>query len=327
MCTLGRIRDLEIRVFIIGYRKEGEAIVVLFRDKEKNMVFYSLAIDCYSYKGNMKSKRNLTDEILRKYKVKNLNVLCWTHPHMDHSKDLLKIFHKYCRISTRVIKPRYFNNKESDIISIKDKPTKRVVESLFKLNALNRNVEDSASAPKEGYTMREEFEIFSSDAQPKKVGLRILSPVDSIIEQYFKEGRKLEDLNGISISMILDIDGYSMMFAGDTTNDHISLMKKEYLRDCHLVKTPHHTSRTGREMVFHLAKDNLDTACTTLYGKSNPVDFIVEEYKEKTDYFFSTGYKETSLQKTFYGVVEYIFDFESPNIHMNVNLYGNAHQM
>lgn len=327
MCRLDRIGDLEIRVFVIGYKKEGEAIVVLFRDKLKGKVFFSIAIDCYAYKGTMKSKRNLTDDILRKYKVEKLSVLCWTHPHMDHSKDLLKIFHKYCRVSTRVIIPRYFNNSETDIVSINDRKTKRVVESLFKLNALNKDVVDSASAPKEGYSIREEFSILSNDAQPKKVGIRILSPVDSIIEQYFKEKRKLEDLNGISVSLILDIDGYCMMFAGDTINDHIRLMKKDYLRDCHFVKTPHHTSKTGREMVFYLSKENLDTACTTIYGKSDPVDFIVDEYKEKTDHFFSTGYNETAYQKTYFGVVEYIFDFEHPNIHMGVKLYGNAHQM
>lgn len=327
MCEISRIGDLEIRVFVIGYRKEGEAIVVLFRDKAKQRVLYSMAIDCYSYKGNMKSKRNLTDDILRQYGVEALSVLCWTHPHMDHSKDLLKIFHKYCRVSTKVIKPMYFNNMDTDIITINDKPTKRVVESLFKLNALNKDRVVSAIASPGGYMMTDDFEIHSNDAESKQVEIHLMSPVGSIIDQYFKEGKKLEDLNGISVSMILDVDGYCMMFTGDTTNEHISKMKDRHLRKCRLVKTPHHTSRTGIEMVLHLDKDKLDTACTTIKGKSLPVDSIVDEYKKKTDYFFTTGYKDTAMQKTYFGIVEYVFSFDQPTIHMDVNLYGNAHRL
>lgn len=327
MCEINRICDLEIRVFVIGYRKEGEAIVVLFRDKAKKTVFYSMAIDSYSYKGKMRSKRNLTDDILRKYNVEALSVLCWTHPHIDHSKGLIKIFHKYCRGNTKVIKPMYFDNKDTDIISINDKSTKRVVEAMFKLNALNYDKVVSAIAPLGGYMMSEDFEIVSHDAQPKKVEIRLMSPVGSIIGQYFKDGKKLEDLNGISVSLILDVDGYCMMFAGDTTNEHISRIKDEHLRNCRLVKTPHHTSTTGREMVFHLEKGKLDSACTTIKSTTLPVDYIVDEYKKKTDYFFSTGYKDNTSQHTYYGIVEYVFDFGQPQISLNVNLYGNAHQL
>ena len=327
MCKLKRIGDLEVRVFVIGYKKEGEAIVVLFRDKGSDKVFFSMAIDCYCYKGKKKSYRNLTDDILRRYHIEQLSVLCWTHPHMDHSKGLLKLFHKYCRISTKVIKPLYFNNKDTDIVTINDEKTKRVVEALFKLNALNNDKLVSSVAPIEGYMMTEEFDIEAPDAQRKAVQIRLMSPAGSIIEQYHKEGKKLEDLNGISVSIILDIDGYSMMFGGDTINNHISLMKDKHLRDCRFVKTPHHTSLTAREMVYHLDKQKLDTACTTIYHNTLPDDSIIDEYKKKTDCFFTTGCKDNSKQKTFYGIVEYVFDFEHPTIHMDVNLYGNAHQM
>lgn len=327
MCKLKRIGDLEIRVFVIGYKKEGEAIVVLFRDKGANKVFYSMAIDCYCYKGNMKSYRNLSDDILRKYRVEQLSVLCWTHPHMDHSKGLRKLFHKYCRVSTKVIKPLYFNNEDADIVTINDEKTKRVVEDLFKLNALNNDKIVSSVAPLEGYMMAGEFDVEAPDAQPKTVQVRLMSPAGSIIEQYHKENKKLKDLNGISVSLILDIDGYSMMFGGDTISEHISLMKDKHLRNCRFVKTPHHTSPTAIEMVFHLDKEKLDTACTTVYHSALPDDTIVDEYKKKTDYFFTTGYKESAMQQTYFGIVEYVLDFEHPNIHMNVDLYGNAHQL
>ena len=327
MCSVDKIEHLEIRVFVIGYKKEGEAIVVLLRDKTKDKVLYSMAIDCYSYKGSMKSNRNLTDEILRRYHVENLSVLCWTHPHMDHSKDLLKIFHKYCRVSTKVIKPQLFDNKGTDIIAVNDYKTKRLVNSLFRLNALNRSTVESANASPRGYMMTEEFDIEAGNAETKSVQVLLMSPINSILQQYFKEGRILEDLNGISVALILDVDGYCMMFAGDTTNEHIDLMNKRKLRVCRLVKTPHHTSLTARSMVNYLEKEKLDTVCTTIKGIKLPVDDVVDLYKEKTDYFFTTGYKETNKQQKYYGIIEYVYSFERPNIHMTVNLYGNAHQI
>lgn len=326
MCKIDNIEHLEIRIFVIGYRKEGEAIVVLFRDKFKKKVLFSIAIDCYEYKGRMKSWRNLTDEILRKYHVECLSVLCWTHPHMDHTKGLLKIFHKYCRNSTKVIKPIFFDNKKTDVVEIYDCKTKRLVEAMFKLNALNRNTIVNSKASKD-FKMVYRFFIESNNAQPKKVELILTSPADSIVTQHFKYGTVMKDLNGISVSMILNIDGYSMMLGGDTINEHIYEMDPNDLKECRLVKTPHHTSLTGRALELFLDKTKLDTACTTIKGSALPNDAVVNEYKKKTDYFFTTGYK-TDIPKdsTFFGIVEYVLNFET-TVKMTVNLYGNAHRL
>jgi hypothetical protein len=323
-----RIEDLEIRIFIIGYKKEGEAIVVLFLDKVKKEVHFSMAIDSYAYKGSLKSYRNFTDDILRKYHVKNLSVLCWTHPHLDHSKGLLKIFHKYCRNSTKVIKPIFFDNKSTDVVKIYDKETKRLVEAIFKLNALNKDTIINSKAPGGGYEMPHHFKIESKNAQPKKVEIRLLSPVDSIVFHHFKNGTTLPDLNGISVSMILDVDGYSVMFGGDTINDHIRLMNPDDLKECRLVKTPHHSSLTGREMALYMNPAMLDSACTTIKNKSLPNIGVVEEYKKKTDHFFSTGYNDcTPKGSTYYGIVEYVIGYDNLRMHMDVNLFGNAHRM
>lgn len=50
-------------------------------------------IDCYSSSYDPDSNPVL--EILKKYEVKELEFLCWTHPHYDHSKGLSHILKKY----------------------------------------------------------------------------------------------------------------------------------------------------------------------------------------------------------------------------------------
>ena len=323
---LDKIENLEVRIEVIGYRRQGEAILILFRDKAKGKTFYSVAIDCYSQKHN-KSERNLSDDILRKYKVKSLSTLCWTHPHLDHSKGLLKLFHKYCWLSTKIIEPGCFDNKPLDIIAINDEDTKAVVEGVFGLNALKHNVVVSAIVPHGGYIDADHFLIQTGNSQPKMVSFNLLTPVSSIIDDYHKNGEKLEDLNGISVSFILNIDEYYMMFGGDTINEHIDLIDRQYLRDCKFVKIPHHSSYTGQKMGDYVHPSNLVTACTTTFKKSLPRDSVLGKYQEKCGYVFTTGYKDTKDLKTYYGIVEYVYQFTSPEISLDINLYGNAHQV
>lgn len=323
---LDKIEDFEVRVEVIGYKRQGEAIVILFRDKAHNKTFYSVAIDCYSQKYN-KSERNLSDDILRKYKVKCLSTLCWTHPHLDHSKGLLKLFHKYCWISTKIIKPDYFDNKDTDVVSIYDEDTKKVVEGVFGLNALKHNIVVSAKVPHKGYSEADNFMIITGNSQPKEVSINLLTPVSSIIDAYHKNDQKLEDLNGISVSFILNIDDYYMMFGGDTINDHIDLINRQYLKDCKFVKIPHHSSFTGQKMGDYVHSANLVTACTTTFKKALPREKVLDKYRDKCGYVFTTGYNDTKDLKTYYGIVEYVYQFTSPEISLDVNLYGNAHQV
>lgn len=323
---LAKIEDLEVRIEVIGYRRQGEAIIILFRDKAHNRTFYSMAIDCYSQKHN-KSERNLSDDILRKYKVKSLSTLCWTHPHLDHSKGLLKLFHKYCWISTKIIKPCYFDNKTTDIVAINDEDTKKVVDGVFALNAFKHNIVVSANVPHKGYTDADNFLILTDNSQPKMVSLNLLTPVSSIIDTYHRNGQKLEDLNSISVSFILNIDDYYLMFGGDTINEHIDLINRQYLRDCKFVKIPHHSSFTGKKMGDYVHPANLVTACTTTYKQSLPRDTVLDKYQEKCEYVFTTGYKESNRLKTYFGIVEYVYRFTNPEISLDINLYGNAHQV
>ena len=321
-----KIEDLELRIDVIGYKRLGEAIVILFRDRRHNKTLYSMAIDSYCLKQN-KSERNWSDDILRKYKVKSLSTICWTHPHLDHSKGLLKLFRKYCWLSTKIIKPCYFDNVDSDIVSVNDEVTKKVVDAVFGLNAIKRNIVVSALVPHKGYIDADHFLIISGNSQSKEISLNLLTPVSSIVDDYYKNGRKLEDMNGISVSFILNIDDCYMMFGGDTINEHIDLIDRQYLKDCKFVKIPHHSSYTGQKMGDYVHEANLVTACTTTYKTSLPRDKVVDKYKEKCKYVFTTGYKETKDLKTYFGIVEYVYRFTNPEISLDVNLYGNAHQV
>lgn len=110
--------DLRVKIFVIGYKNQGESIIILFIDagEEGCPVKYSIVIDCFKY-----NKRNITDEILRRYSVDTISMLCWTHPDLDHSVDIDTLIKKYCKGSTQILLPEHFYNEPSDIITINNK--------------------------------------------------------------------------------------------------------------------------------------------------------------------------------------------------------------
>ena len=96
--------NLIVSLYVVGYKNIGEAIIVLFRDKtdEEEKVVMSMVIDSYETKG-----LKLVHEVLKKYNVKNLDFVCWTHPHCDHSPGIdeliRKVFHDDASVRSIVV--------------------------------------------------------------------------------------------------------------------------------------------------------------------------------------------------------------------------------
>lgn len=83
--------NLLIIIFVIGYKKRGESIVVLFLDKSSNTVIYSIIIDSFKY-----CNINKTIEILNSYNIESIDILCWSHPDLDHTWGIDELLKVYC---------------------------------------------------------------------------------------------------------------------------------------------------------------------------------------------------------------------------------------
>ncbi len=90
-------KKIVLENYVIGYKKEGESIVVLF--KQDDDVIFSMVIDSYERSANE------TIKILEKNKVKTLDFLVWTHPHKDHSVGIKRILDLFCNINSKIIFP------------------------------------------------------------------------------------------------------------------------------------------------------------------------------------------------------------------------------
>lgn len=304
------VTRFKVKVIVIGYGLYGESTLVLLMDN--NTVFYAIVIDSYHYK-NEKIKDgpfiNKTMDLLLKYEVKRLDVLCWTHPHDDHSKGISRLIKSYCDTDTKILFPMYLQDNEIDIAKYGN-ASKQNLESILRVNREHNGQATPIGVADNGDNNVDEFnviDLYSSDIVAT-VKIDALTPISSMLTEYVNNG-KTNDPNELSISLVVDINGYGLYFGGDTTNKHINHSKKLVLRRCRFVKIPHHSSKTANDLVNYLPQ-TLDGVCTTVFrwGKSKlPNKDVVAKYKPFGSDVYSTN--KDWRDDIAFGIIEYDYDF------------------
>ena len=208
----------------------------------------------------------------------------------------------------------------SDIVSIKEKSLKQAIERIFSLNRFKRKAVYNVSAIANGYNEVKSL-IFKGLDKNVCVSINVVTPNNSILSDFVRNNYKNINKNELSISLIININGYYLYFGGDTPNNHINTINQTYIKNFRFVKIPHHSSQTSEDLLNYLPP-HIDTACTTVFKKL-PQSSILERYKTK-GYIFSTGNNNNNT-KYDYGIIEYVYNFSKDLINLDVKLSGNAH--
>ena len=318
--------NVRMKIFVIGYRNMGESIIVLFLDKERNNeVLYFIVVDSFICRRG-KKRINKTDEILRKYGVRDISCLIWTHPHLDHTKGLKHIIQKYCKFNTPIYVSPHFYYKPNDLIKITGKENRWVVDDLY---ALNRLTKDRVSRPlvsPRKYTNIDQI-VLKGFSDSMCVSLDAVAPYSSILDDYVNKDRHDLNPNMVSIAFILSVDDYYFFFGGDTIDEHIDKMNPAYLQKCVFVKIPHHASPTAGHLVALLDPNVLDNVCTTRFGvgRSNlPNISVLNSYTNIAKHVIVTG--DNTHNSADYGLVEYEYSFDK-GLTTTINLSGNAYEI
>lgn len=317
------ISDLRVLVYVIGYGCYGESTVLLIMNDDE--VYYSVVIDSYHYQPYKGSPFiNKTIDILRHNHVGHLDVLCWTHPHDDHSKGLTTIMKKFCDDETTVLYPLYVEDNAANIVNLKQ-VSKATVDKLLEINRSGKVRACPVGVIDGRYTNVDEFEIVNTfdDEDVRKVRIDVITPISSMLTTYVND-KKCEDPNELSITLIVDIDGYGFYFGGDTTNEHIDASNRKMMGKCRFIKVPHHASPTANHLPSLLKKEKVDAICTSVFewGKShNPNPKVIKEYQT----FFKDIYTTNkSLSKQKHGIITYEYDFSTGYPSCDVHIDGNV---
>jgi beta-lactamase superfamily II metal-dependent hydrolase len=304
------VSNFHIKIIVVGYGCFGESTLALMMDGD--VVFYSIVIDSYHYK-NDKIKDgpyiNKTIDILKEYHVERLDVLCWTHPHEDHSKGIPKLIKQFCDGDTKVMFPMYLQNNQTDIIKY-GTISKHNIDFILEKNRENTIRANPIGVADKGENNVDEFNIrdYYNSEITANVRIDALTPISSVLTEYVNESL-CRDPNELSISFMIEVNGYGMFFGGDTNNKHINLSKMLKVARCRFVKIPHHASLTAVDLTNHLPHE-LDAVCTTVFmwGKTKlPNPIVVDRYRKFNAEIYSTN-KDMRVQNQ-YGIIEYDGDF------------------
>lgn len=311
--------NLRLVITVIGYRSQGESII--FRIVDKDRTKYCLVVDCYKLK-----KRNVTLEFLKdKYHVSCINMLCWTHPHIDHARGLSELMTEMCNMKTEYILPAHFYNEPNrDLITINDKSEKATVDEIFRVNHITKlsstNVEVKASQ----YNQLESFDMMYGTT-PIPVTIYALTPISSILGDSVKADVHDLNPNELSVSLLVDVSGYRVFLGADAIKNHIEKMNTSLLKDCKFVKIPHHGSSTSEELLNYLPP-SIDIACSTVYHIKGdlPERSVIDKYKAKGKVYCTGDYIKSNRHS---GVLEFEISFPNDTVEYNVTCYNTAKQL
>ncbi|GEN35348.1 hypothetical protein [Aneurinibacillus danicus] len=293
----------KLSIYVIGYEKKGESILVNFADK-----FFGV-VDCYRT-----SQYSKTVEFIQSLGINHLDFVCWTHTDEDHTLGLSEVMENYVDYEkTMFITPEGFAPKE--IFSKFEDDFDVEYKRIFELAEQNIHPANHFSA-NHGFS-RTFYYNFAGSTTPLKLELKSYSPLSHIVkglslkvvESYFSEHNKIRSHpNFFSITLRLlithpDIVPISVCLTSDLDNYVIKKMLRNEAEDCFsdnlIMKIPHHGSPNSNEIFRFI--NSLSHAVTTTYSSSSlPRPEIINQYKSKKSIVSNTGFKSGD-----FGIVHY----------------------
>lgn len=327
----------KIEIYIIGYQKRGESIIISIGNK------FVGVIDCYKKRDSFWTKKILKETIKHP-----IDFLCWTHSDWDHTFGLSEL-KDFFDDNTHIIIPSGFQAKEFrnylDQDTNKDyqyEEYSKILDIFDTLSAENYHTADQDSV---FYTFALKEMKSHNSCDKYTVTINSFSPISKIIKDhnynhihkiYHKDKHWYENMNAdnnlFSVGLMMNIFNDNQMIkiclTGDLTNETLSAMslktrERLFLNNTFL-KIPHHGSEnsdqifsldSGKIMRFHYA------ACTSFTSGSGilPSKLMLEKYKE------CGVVHQTNAQATdTYGIIKYEIPIINYKEDIDVSVFGNA---
>lgn len=282
------VGDLFLDVYLIGYTTDGESSLIVLRStRPRARILYTAVIDSYK-----KSNVNLTADLLQKLEIKApINLLCWTHPHNDHTLGIDDLLRKYCNNTTRIVMP--------NVMMIPDRLTKSCQRVLRLLNGeLYRRPlryrPDIVCSFQPGTVVQSVVVPNVTNTRKYNLTVTTLSPID--IVAYAQYDCTSLDPNKFSVALLFKLDlvpEMNLLFCGDIEDDTIECISRyiDKIPDSYnYIKLPHHSSDTSTLFMEKLnAQEPSEIACTTSFKTVLPKREVLHKYKSFVKNLYCTN--------------------------------------
>ncbi len=321
-CLKLDINEFAIQIFVVGGKKgNGEGVLILFLKGSE--VIRTISMDCCTTEVNG-VECNLIAKLLVHFHVKKIDCFVWTHPHDDHSCGFESLVDKYYRKGSIGVIPKQIYGTDNDVVNMR--PMSKKVLKKINTKFDKKNLKSIDCQPKEKRSVYS-FSIEDSlTGQTRNVNLYCLTPIDFMLDDKRRKQKKISDslLNDISLSMILDVDGFCFFFGGDAPDKSLKESEISSLYGCKWIKIPHHASKTAQNIVpfFNSEVDSAVTAAFLTQQLPNKV--VLDKYKKVTKQIYVT--QKTKEDASAFGMIGYRYTFIDSCVQLKITRYGNAYK-
>ncbi len=284
--------DFFVDIHCLGKNPEGEGIIFVVR-KNDNILF-SMVID-----------EGFDKEIYKNEGIDKFDIVCWTHPHDDHSTDIDKIISKHTKSSSMIVVP-------NGIYDVKRKMTRKCRKIYRPIKKLNKNGRKKNGEYIEAnqYSVLLENRYIDSKGNKVNLEIRAISPISKRVNN--SRNNKNVNMNDLSVCLIVKVNDVVFLFASDIYNNIIKDMNidKETFKNIIYCKIPHHGSIHSDNLLRYLpVKEGNFVAVTTIYKKNGeavtPNKTLIDKYIDKkySVYCTSKSYIDNSKSTVKTGVI------------------------
>ena len=216
-------------------------------------IIYSLVIDSCSYQAT-----NKTFDILTQYGLneQKLNMLCWSHPDLDHTLRMNDLITHYCNNRTKILTPLGIVNSSFTVID-RNRGDDAIFSLIRRLNNSKKYVQKTVCVD-DGHDKFYGFWLLTNDGE-FEVEINALSPMDSYVN-HFITNKKTTKKNHVSIVLQLKMPGdYNFLFCSDAEDTILDSIKEEPFVDPLFVKIPHHGSNSSEGIFTYSLEEQRDS--------------------------------------------------------------------
>lgn len=307
-------RDLRLRIFTIGYPREGESILGVIEDGNKHL--FSFVIDSYQVVevGNLIFNETLAK--VQELGISSIDTFIWTHPDADHSTGICTLLSASDKDSQAIIYLPMLNK------SLPMTEEARLgMDFLFEHYNRGRKYNMQLITKGDEETNSSLKLVFTEHRSGREItgGFYFLAPCGA---QVLRDAcvNKGVDFNRLSIMFSLRINNFDYLFCGDLMGENVHFLDRDFLKNVQFIKIPHHGSWRTRQLAILLKEYKADgaLAVTTIFQKSNlPEEKTIQLYNR-----FCKGVYSTSSGLHKYGCIEICFSVW--DLTCDVVLWGNA---
>lgn len=292
---IDEIDSLHLDVYTIGYKDEGESLLLLLCDGKK--ILHSAMTDCYCIDGY-----NHADVILNDLEVKNIDAFVWTHPDRDHSTGIEPFLEKYdFNAEARIFIPAGISGEIIDTDEAKN--ALKYITNKYNRNRRYDIKYVSLNTGEFCQLMKFRIKERKTSRIVDYMFTFILPNADIVARRSNTDGNVL--LNDFSIFYIVTFNDQNYLFCGDLSKQNVQFIEKDWLENVVFVKIPHHGSTTlgnFQGKLISAGVNDVISTCTTFKPKQLPDDNVLRSYKGISKAIFCTG-KNEDFPKYNYGCV------------------------